>query len=87
MIVLGKPALVGLLEVMISKYCQWVMYSVRVRVSHPGTHPVEAIFKHLPESIRSIQFSVETVEELFGFLIEHLEPPSEIGYRLWIQRV
>jgi hypothetical protein len=37
-----------------------VICSVRVRVAHPGTHPVEAIFKHLPESI-------ETIGELFGF--------------------
>lgn len=63
----GEAALVGLLEEMISEYCHWVMCSVRVRVAHPGTHPVEAIFKHLPESI-------ETIEELFRILIEHLEP-------------
>jgi hypothetical protein len=40
-------ALIGLLEEMISEYYHWVMCSVRVRVAHPGTHPVEAIFKCL----------------------------------------
>jgi hypothetical protein len=42
LIVLGKRFS---LEAMIFEYCHWVMCSVTVRVTPPGTHPVEAIFK------------------------------------------